>query len=174
MASKTYGSQTSNALRPGRLLLTFVALMTSFACFVADWNETHIYNPTWPPHAKFHNGQTMSMGLLLGLATLWYTYRPVGSASRVDRIREDVKEGDARKQWALKVEKQKERMSLDTAAVLASLYWVTQLMAFAYPDVAAVDPPGDPNALPIQLPISGVLLACTGLGYWLEAQRLSA
>ncbi|KAL1638638.1 hypothetical protein SLS58_008756 [Diplodia intermedia] len=60
---------------PGQALLTLVGLTTSFGCYLADWNDTHIYHPRWLPHAKFHNGQTMSMGLLLGLATLWYTWR---------------------------------------------------------------------------------------------------
>ena len=30
----------------------------------------HLYNPAWPPHAKFHNGQTMILGLLLGILAL--------------------------------------------------------------------------------------------------------
>ena len=53
----------------GKGLLTIVALITGIVPYVADWNETHIYNPKWPPHAKFHNGQTMVMGSLLGLGT---------------------------------------------------------------------------------------------------------
>lgn len=61
-------------LRPGRTLLAIVGVVTSTGCFIADWNETHIYNPLWTPHAKFHNGQTMSMGALLGLCTFYYLY----------------------------------------------------------------------------------------------------
>lgn len=45
----------------GRILLALVAVVTSVGGYIADWNETHVYNPRWPPHAKFHNGQTMSM-----------------------------------------------------------------------------------------------------------------
>ena len=28
--------------------------------------RTHLYNPYWPPHAKFHNCQTMLLGVSLG------------------------------------------------------------------------------------------------------------
>jgi hypothetical protein len=42
--------------RPGRILLTLVALVTGLGGYVMDWNETHVYNPHWTPHAKFHNG----------------------------------------------------------------------------------------------------------------------
>ena len=31
--------------------------------FLADWNETHVHSPTWPPHAQFHNALTMRMGV---------------------------------------------------------------------------------------------------------------
>lgn len=51
----------------GRTLLGLVGVTTSVGGYIADWNETHIYNPRWPPHAKFHNGQTMSMYLPLHL-----------------------------------------------------------------------------------------------------------
>jgi hypothetical protein len=56
-------------------LVTLVAVLTSFLAYVFDWNETHVYNPNWPPHAKFHNAQTLMLGPLLGavsLGLLWY------------------------------------------------------------------------------------------------------
>jgi hypothetical protein len=67
-------------------LLTVVALVTCFGAFAADWNETHIYNPRWSPHAKIHNGQTMSMGLALGATILYYLWRPVTAANAKDNL----------------------------------------------------------------------------------------
>ncbi len=43
----------------GKMLITIVAAYAAFGSYVFDWNKTHIYNPDWPPHAKFHNAQTM-------------------------------------------------------------------------------------------------------------------
>ncbi len=34
----------------------------------------HQRNPHWPPHAKFHNGQTMLMGIGLGLLSLFLLF----------------------------------------------------------------------------------------------------
>ncbi|WAL65830.1 acetyltransferase [Amycolatopsis cynarae] len=99
-------------MRIGRVLLSATSLTTMFGAFLADWNETHVHNPNWPPHAKFHNGQTMSMGLALGacaLGSLW--------GGRPSRGR------------------------LDAATAFASLYWITQLSAALYPGTALVDPP---------------------------------
>lgn len=58
-----------------RWLISLIALLTIVAPFVADWNVTHIYNPRWPPHAKFHNAHTMLLGALLGGFTLWLLWR---------------------------------------------------------------------------------------------------
>ena len=46
----------------GALLISSTAVATMVGPFVFDFIETHIYNDTWPPHAKFHNAQTMSSG----------------------------------------------------------------------------------------------------------------
>ncbi len=59
----------------GRVLICAIAVETTVGPYLADWNATHIYNPTWPPHAKFHNAQTMSLGVGLGLATFWQLWR---------------------------------------------------------------------------------------------------
>lgn len=54
----------------GRRILTFVAGTTAVGGFLADWNRTHLFNPKWPPHARFHDAQTISTGALLGAAGL--------------------------------------------------------------------------------------------------------
>jgi len=95
-----------------RTLLTLTALTTTFGPFLADFSTTHVYNPNWPPHAKFHNGQTMSTGAALGALTLFYTWRRASSP----------------------------RENLRMAAVLGSLYWGTALTGVLYPGAKAVDP----------------------------------
>ena len=61
---------------PGRILIVLGNLLYSIGAFLADFNETHVYNPTWPPHARFHNGQTMTLGVLLAAMSLYLACRP--------------------------------------------------------------------------------------------------
>lgn len=100
----------------GKALISATAVAQMVGPFVFDFNETHIYNTSWPPHAKFHNAQTMSSGVALSVATLVNLWRP-GSG----------------------------RVGVDAAALSASVYWVSQLSAFFYPGTASVDPPGKDN-----------------------------
>lgn len=53
-------------LTVARACLTISALANIIGPYEADWSHSHVLNPHWPPHAKFHNGQTMSIGLCLG------------------------------------------------------------------------------------------------------------
>jgi MacB-like periplasmic core domain len=50
--------------------VAIVAVLTACLAYVFDWIETHVYNPNWPPHAKFHNAQTLLLGPLLGTVSL--------------------------------------------------------------------------------------------------------
>ena len=55
-------------------IIAFIA-MFNFGGLVADsivpaTAKQHIWNPLWPPHAKFHNGQTMLMGIIGGTLSL--------------------------------------------------------------------------------------------------------
>ena len=57
-----------------RYLIAFVAVF-NFGGLVADAivpasARQHLFNPHWPPHAKFHNAQTMLMGLVNGTLSL--------------------------------------------------------------------------------------------------------
>jgi len=59
-------------MEAARWLVVFVALVTAIGGLLADYfipwsGRQHIKNPAWPPHAKFHNGQTILMGLALGV-----------------------------------------------------------------------------------------------------------
>jgi hypothetical protein len=129
-----------------RILLTIVGLFTCTSAFLADWNETHIHNPRWPPHAKFHNGQTMSMGLALGMLTLYYLWRPLMVESAKD--------------------------NLNIVVTFASLYWVTQLSAILFPGTMFTDPEfGDAHP---QIYICAVLFALIGVGYSSEKSRIAA
>ncbi|MCX4825220.1 acetyltransferase [Streptomyces sp. NBC_01142] len=126
----------------GRVLLTLAALATMSLAYVADWNETHIYNPDWTSHAKFHNAQTMSVGAALGLVGLYALWMGRGAWSH-------------------------SRLQLATGA--ASLYWITQLSAIFYPGTALVDPPGTFAPQPA---LAGAILALNTLAYVLESRRI--
>lgn len=125
----------------GRLLISLVSATTAVGPYIADWNETHIHNPNWPPHAKFHNAQTMSLGASLGLTSLWLLWR------------------------------KPTRQALDNAAVLASLYWLTQISALGYPGSAAVDPPGTVTFPQAKVALPSLVLVA--LGYAMERRRVA-
>ncbi|MCJ1380420.1 hypothetical protein MMC17_003523 [Xylographa soralifera] len=127
----------------GRLLLTLSPLLGLFGTILFDFNSTHVLNPRWPPHARFHNGQTMSMNACLALATLYYTHRRTPTAAAA-------------------------RDSLFTAAVFGSLYWVTALSAILYPGSLALDPEygeGFPQA-----PVFVGFGAACWVGWWVETR----
>src|ERR1700748_821085 len=95
-----------------RLLYTLVSVMMPLGAHLADYNGTHVFNPRWPPHAKFHTGQTLMMSILLGVLTLFFAWRR--SDDRVTAVL--------------------------AASSFAAVYWVTQALAIVYPGTAAVDP----------------------------------
>lgn len=117
----------------GKALISATAVAQMVGPFVFDFNETHIYNKSWPPHAKFHNAQTMSSGVALSVATLVNLWRP-GSG----------------------------RVGVDAAALSASVYWVSQLSAFFYPGTASVDPPGKDNWPQLRFTIPILTIIGTG------------
>lgn len=129
----------------GKVLISFIAAETAIGPYWADWNETHIYNPAWPPHAKFHNGQTMSMGAGLALATVWQLWRKHETP--------DIA-----------------RQALDSASLTAALYWLTNTSALAYPGAKSVDPPGTAKFPQWKFVVPS--LSLIALGNALERRRL--
>jgi hypothetical protein len=89
----------------GRQILTSAAALTAVGGFLADWNQTHLFNPSWPPHAKFHDALSVLLGSLLGASGLYFLRR-----------RGKDTEGD-----------------LALGALLPSLFWVAQGASFAFP-----------------------------------------
>ncbi|KIX09443.1 uncharacterized protein Z518_00523 [Rhinocladiella mackenziei CBS 650.93] len=140
-------SDASTAVLPTRIILSLIGLASAAGGYLADWNETHVFNPKWTPHAKFHNGQTMSTGLGLGLLTFYYTWRTTNTGSSPGLLD-----------------------NLFTATLMSSLYWVTQLSAILYPGTKWVDDEfkeshGEPQkrGAPVLL---GVSWLAFGLGWY--------
>ncbi|KAF2136934.1 uncharacterized protein K452DRAFT_291971 [Aplosporella prunicola CBS 121167] len=160
--------------RPGRLLISLAALVTGLGALAADFNVTHIYNPTWPGHAKFHVGQTMAMAVLLCCASLWLLWVPA-AASATTSTSITAANGAARERKegrgdTDKVRTAVQRQRLDAAALLAAIYWVTQMAAYAFPGTTPFDViPGrvDPDPL-LQFKLEVAMLAFVGVGWWLE------
>lgn len=69
-------------LNLAKILVSFVAVVTVIGGAGADMGfaaNMHMSNPRWPPHAKFHNGQTIWLGIFLGLLALWLIWFPGGN-----------------------------------------------------------------------------------------------
>jgi hypothetical protein len=97
-------------------LVAFVALY-AFGGFIADaivpaTSRQHLWNPAWPPHAKFHNGQTMLMGIFGGSLSLYILFSSQPLTSRMFYLA-----------WAA-----------------AAQYWLTMVLAPLFPGTAWYDP----------------------------------
>jgi hypothetical protein len=139
------------AVTPGKILVSLVGSSAAVGAFAADWNETHIYNPNWPPHAKFHNAQTMVFAVDLAAISLYQLW----------------------------VRKPYTRSSLRWATLFAGLFWGAQAPAILFPGTAFTDPEqagSQPKVLGVTINqvVGQVVLIypLLGLGYYLESRRL--
>lgn len=120
--------------------------LTAVGGFLADWNRTHLFNPAWPPHAKFHDAQTIALGSLLGGGGL-YLLRRGGTGSDRD---------------------------LALGAALPALFWAAQGAAFAFPGAEGMEAEF-PGLVPRVRGVwinerfaGGTMLALSAVGYVLE------
>ncbi len=103
-------------METAKYIIAFVALF-NWGGLVADaivpsGAKQHLFNPQWPPHAKFHNGQTMAMGVISGSLSLAILFgsRPLTLPLFL------------------------------TAALIAANYFVAMAFARAFPGTAWSDP----------------------------------
>jgi hypothetical protein len=93
----------------GRAALRTLAATTAVAGFAADWNRTHLFNPAWPPHARFHDAMTIVLGTSPGGTALYL-------------LRDDA---DPRE--------------VALGAALPALFWASMGAAFAFPGTAGLE-----------------------------------
>jgi hypothetical protein len=61
----------SDLFQSGRIVLT-VALAAGIIAFIAfQWNTTHVFNPKWHPHARFHAVQLGLFFITLSGIAFW-------------------------------------------------------------------------------------------------------
>jgi len=104
-------------MRISRLILSGAAIGTIIGTGRADLNASHVLNPAWPPHARFHNAT--GWGTVAGsqLLALWLLWRPGQHARDHD-------------------------MAVTTAALLSAIAWVPFFPALAIPGTGVEDEPG--------------------------------
>jgi hypothetical protein len=109
--------RTSTRMRISRLILSGAAIGTIIGTGRADLNSTHVFNPAWPPHARFHSAT--GWGTVTGsqLLALWLLWRPGQQVADHD-------------------------MAVTTAALLSAAAWVPFFPALAISGVGVEDEPG--------------------------------
>ncbi|WP_454777900.1 DUF6640 family protein [Georgenia muralis] len=134
----------SGTMPGGVVLLRVVAGLTAVGGFAADWNRTHLFNPAWPPHARFHDAMTISLGALLGGVSLY-------------ALRDGAQERE-----------------LVVGAAGPAVFWAAMASAFAYPGAEGLEsefPRLVPQVRGVWIDerfAAGAMLALGGAGYALE------
>ena len=130
----------------GKLLLSAAALITAVAPVLNDWNDTHIFNPQWAPHARYHGVVALCMTLILSPLALWLVWRRSSD----------------------------EAPALATAALVPVAYWGPFFAALLVPGARFEDPdhplPRGVLGLPPNL-AGAAATVVTAAGGWLLARR---
>lgn len=131
--------------KTGRVLLSVAAIATLVVPALADLNTSHIFNPQWTPHAKFHDIVLLCMTLGLSPIALWLL-------------------------WRQSPDKQ---AGITVAALIPGIFWGAFFIAVLVPGSALTDQPGPPplNILGVRMHpnivLAGIVVVLTVLGYWL-------
>jgi hypothetical protein len=132
-------------------LLTLLAVWTAVNGVIADWNS-HMFNPAWTPHAKYHDAVSIAASILLGIVGFFYVWRR-GARSKDD---------------------------LDYSVVAMCTFWCSLLLGFAFPGTAGTVAE-HPDVVPRigGLWLNEVFIATTSMGatliaWWFERKRRSA
>ena len=137
-------------MRISRLVLSGAALGTIVGTGRADINRSHVFNPNWPPHARFHGAAGWWTVAGTQLLALWLAWRPA--------------KNDAERDLAVKA-----------AAMLPVIAWAPFFPALVTPGTAVEDEPGHlPRiaGVPANLVPAAVVPSIAGLGYLLHRRGL--
>src|SRR3954453_19686506 len=135
----------------GRWLLASVAATTAVGGYITDWNRTHLFNPRWTAHAKFHDAQTILLGTFAGGSALLLLRRTGGN----------------------------QQLQFNMAAWILGLFWLPMAGPLLFPNTAQADPDfADliPTIAGVRMGPTAVSLLMLGLiaiGYRLEQRQIS-
>lgn len=111
MAPIIYHGPKKKRLSTGKIILGSVAVFTVLGGFIADMNKTHMKNPDWPPHAKFHDATSITLGAFLGTASLYFLSRKTFDSYQ----------------------------DIQLSALLPSMFWAAQGASFFYPQASGME-----------------------------------
>ena len=137
-------------MKASQLLLTGAAVGTIAGTARADLNRTHVLNPDWPPHARFHAAAGWGSVAGAQLLALWLLWRPSREPAERD-------------------------VAVTTAALLPAIAWTPFFAALATPGTAVEDHPGHlPRiaGVPLNLIPAALVPAIAALGHALHRRGL--
>jgi hypothetical protein len=114
----------------GRFILAGAAVATAAIQVVADFNATHVFNPEWLPHARFHGIVGITAVTCWSITAIWLLWRP-GSPRERD-------------------------LGARIAALTSAFSWAPFFLAVALPGAGFEDTPG---AVPRLVGIPGNMLS---------------
>lgn len=137
-------------MRISRLILTGAAIGTVVGTGRADLNATHVFNPKWAPHARFHSAAGWGTVASSQLLALWLLWRPGQQTDHRD-------------------------LAVATAALLPPISWVPFFFALGIRGTAVEDEPGHlPRVVgvPLNLVPATLIPAISALGYAMHRRGL--
>jgi hypothetical protein len=59
----------------GKWIMSFVLVAGAVVSTAVDWNTSHLFNPAWHPHARFHDALFLLILDAMSLIALWLLWR---------------------------------------------------------------------------------------------------
>jgi len=133
----------------GRLLISLATLLTGVVPWLTDWNDTHVFNPQWPPHARFHGAVSIALSTALSPVALWLLWRRSADPAAAATV----------------------------AALIPAAYWGPFFAAALLPG-AGIEDPGRRlrriAGVPSNLLGAGATTLTAGLGWYLDRRARAA